>query len=90
MSPILSTFVLALTLASSVHAFFRINCANIQRGRIDPLVNPGALAAHSHSIVGGSSEYTTITEREIVADVVSRYRCIRDVQLLAKLAMHIL
>jgi len=62
MSPILSTFVLALALASNVHAFFRINCANIQRGRIDPLVNPGALAAHSHSIVGGSSRYTTIAE----------------------------
>jgi hypothetical protein len=62
MSPIISTFVLAFTLASSVHAFFRINCANIQRGRIDPLVNPGALAAHSHSIVGGSSRYTTIAK----------------------------
>lgn len=62
MSPILSTIVLALTLVSSVHAFFRINCANIQRGRIDPLVNPGTLAAHTHSIVGGSSRYTNPVE----------------------------
>ena len=90
MSSIISTFVLALALVSSVHAFFRINCANIQKGRIDPLVNPGALAAHSHSIVGGSSQYTTTAERETVADLVPRYRCIRDVQLLAELAMHIL
>ncbi|KAM0719184.1 hypothetical protein Q7P37_005089 [Cladosporium fusiforme] len=55
MSPILSTITFALALFGSADAFFRINCANVQRGRIDPLVNPKALAAHSHSIVGGSN-----------------------------------
>jgi hypothetical protein len=52
--------VAALALASvgGVDAFFRINCAKIQVGRIDPIVNPGALAAHCHSIVGGSSRYS--------------------------------
>lgn len=52
---ILSTIAVVLYFIGLVDAFFRINCGNIQKGRIDPLVNPGALAAHSHSIVGGSS-----------------------------------
>ena len=51
--------VAALALASvgGVDAFFRLNCAKVQVGRIDPIVNPGALAAHCHTIVGGSSEF---------------------------------
>ena len=54
----LKNAVAALAFASigGVDAFFRGNCAKIQVGRIDPIVNPGALAAHCHSIVGGSSE----------------------------------
>jgi len=50
--------VLALGLLGGADAFFRINCATINRGRIDPLVNPGALAAHSHTIVGSASTYS--------------------------------
>ena len=38
------------------HAFFRINCAIVQSGRVDPIVNPGGLAAHAHTIVGSSSK----------------------------------
>lgn len=52
---------LALTLLGSADAFWRMNCAMIQRGRIDTLVNPGAIAAHTHSIIGGSSEYHVIS-----------------------------
>jgi hypothetical protein len=48
---------LALVSIGGVDAFFRINCAKVQVGRIDPIVNPGALAAHCHTIVGGSSEF---------------------------------
>jgi imidazolonepropionase-like amidohydrolase len=47
---------LAIASIGGVDAFFRINCAKIQVGRIDPIVNPGAIAAHCHTIVGGSSE----------------------------------
>ncbi|KAK1081015.1 hypothetical protein LTR33_005045 [Friedmanniomyces endolithicus] len=36
-------------------AFWRMNCAVVQTGRVDPLVNPGTVAAHAHSIVGGSN-----------------------------------
>lgn len=47
---------LVLHLLDGVEAFWRINCAVIQTGRVDPLVNPNAVAAHVHSIVGGSSK----------------------------------
>lgn len=53
-----STFAAyALLQLNGVDAFWRMNCATIQTGRIDPLVSPGAIAGHSHSIVGGSSEH---------------------------------
>ena len=48
---------LPLARIGGVDAFFRIHCAKVQVGRIDPIVNPGALAAHCHTIVGGSSEF---------------------------------
>ncbi|KAG9688704.1 WSC-domain-containing protein, partial [Aureobasidium melanogenum] len=50
-----SVATLALASIGGVDAFFRINCAKVQVGRIDPIVNPGALAAHCHTIVGGSN-----------------------------------
>lgn len=52
----LTLTALALLHADNVTAFWRMNCGIIQRGRIDPLVSPGAIAAHVHTIVGGSSE----------------------------------
>ncbi len=42
-------------------AFWRMNCAVVQTGRVDPLVNPGTVAAHAHSIVGGSSTCSKVT-----------------------------
>lgn len=48
--------VLSLISTKGVDAFFRINCAIIQTGRVDPIVNPGAIAAHAHTIVGASSK----------------------------------
>ncbi|ERF69122.1 hypothetical protein EPUS_01078 [Endocarpon pusillum Z07020] len=38
-----------------VDAFWRMNCAIIQTGRVDPIVNPGAIASHAHKIVGPSN-----------------------------------
>lgn len=52
---------LALSLLDHVEAFWRMNCAVVQRGRIDPLVNYGDIAAHSHTIVGGSSKHRSLT-----------------------------
>lgn len=38
-----------------VNAFWRMGCSTILSGRIDPIVNPGKLSTHSHTIVGGSN-----------------------------------
>lgn len=38
-----------------VKAFWRMGCSTIINGRIDPIVNPGTLSFHSHTIVGGSN-----------------------------------
>lgn len=38
-----------------VNAFWRMGCSTIVNGRIDPIVNPGKLSSHSHTIVGGSN-----------------------------------
>lgn len=61
-----------------VDAFWRMGCATMLNGRIDPIVNPGRLSSHSHTIVGGSnigidSSYETMinsacTSCEIQAD----------------------
>ena len=47
---------LALLYVDYANAFWRMNCGIIQKGRIEPLVTPGGIAAHVHTIVGGSSE----------------------------------
>ncbi|ORX99400.1 hypothetical protein BCR34DRAFT_495426 [Clohesyomyces aquaticus] len=48
-----------LALASSIApaaAFFRMSCpGRLVRERIDPIVNPGAVAGHVHTISGGSA-----------------------------------
>lgn len=50
--------LLAAVLAGSADAFWRINCANVQMGRIDPLVSPGGVAAHVHTLQGAASKFT--------------------------------
>ncbi|KAL1302581.1 hypothetical protein AAFC00_002959 [Neodothiora populina] len=47
--------VVTLACVHTVHAFFRINCYVVQTGRIDPIINPGAISAHAHTIVGASN-----------------------------------
>jgi hypothetical protein len=53
-----SVFTLALAaLVGDAIAFWRMNCANIMIGRLDPIVNPGAVSAHVHTVQGSSSTY---------------------------------
>ncbi|QIW99016.1 hypothetical protein AMS68_004534 [Peltaster fructicola] len=52
--------------ASGVDAFWRMNCAVVHTGRIDPIINPGTVSGHVHTIVGGSnvgvnSTYSSLT-----------------------------
>ncbi|KAK3717744.1 hypothetical protein LTR37_005515 [Vermiconidia calcicola] len=58
--------VLALCFLGYVDAFWRMNCAVIQTGRVDPLVNYGAVAAHAHTIVGGSNIGVNSTFRTLI------------------------
>lgn len=53
----IAALAIATTFLGTANAFWRLNCANIQYGRIDPIVNPGAIAAHVHTAQGGSSKY---------------------------------
>lgn len=39
-----------------VDAFWRMNCAVIQTGRIDPVVDFNLVSGHVHTITGGSSK----------------------------------
>ncbi|TKA70234.1 hypothetical protein B0A55_06883 [Friedmanniomyces simplex] len=55
MKSVLPSAAAVLPFLHGAYAFWRMNCAVIQTGRVDPVVNPGAVAAHAHSIVGGSN-----------------------------------
>ncbi|KAF2434894.1 WSC-domain-containing protein [Tothia fuscella] len=51
-----SAFAVAFAaLLGDANAFWRMNCANIMFGRIDPIVNPGGIASHAHTVQGGSN-----------------------------------
>lgn len=39
-----------------VEAFWRMRCGTVQVGRVDPIVSPGGVAGHCHTIAGPNSE----------------------------------
>jgi hypothetical protein len=48
-------------------AFWRLSCGRIQMGRVDPIINPGAIAGHSHTISGPINFNTTSTFESLQA-----------------------
>jgi hypothetical protein len=53
---------LALALAGYSEAFFRMSCpGRIVRERLDPIVNPGKVAGHVHTVSGGSGFSASMT-----------------------------
>lgn len=44
-----------VVLASHAHAFWRMGCSKIMDARMDPVVFPGIVSPHTHTIVGGSN-----------------------------------
>ncbi len=57
-----------------VDAFWRMVCGTIQTGRIDPIVNPGALSGHCHTVAGPLTksinvEYTTQAHRVLQTSI---------------------
>jgi len=50
-------YVVALVaLFGDVNAYWRMNCSPLMDARIDPIVSPGKVPGHVHSIVGSASE----------------------------------
>lgn len=53
-----STTAAALTLVSGAHAFWRMPCqTETGVARMDPLMDPGRIADHVHTVAGSSSTY---------------------------------
>jgi hypothetical protein len=42
-------------------AFWRMGCTTLTMGRVDPIVSPGKVSAHVHTVVGSSSESISAT-----------------------------
>lgn len=64
--------VVTLALAGSTDAFFSMNCAGrIVRERLDPIVNPGKVAGHVHTISGGSGFSANMTYEDARASTCS-------------------
>jgi hypothetical protein len=55
--------VLSLTVGH-VDAFWRMVCGTVAVGRIDPIVNPGGISGHCHTIAGPNSEQDSVTQQE--------------------------
>jgi hypothetical protein len=47
--------VLSLT-CGNVDAFWRMVCSTVQVGRVDPIISPGGVSGHCHTIAGPNSE----------------------------------
>lgn len=56
-----------------VDAFWRMNCGIIQTGRLDPILNPGAVSSHSHKISGPSSKCISLQYGYISLTHLSRF-----------------
>lgn len=53
-----SFVTLALGLASGANAFWRMECpGRLDVARLDPIVDPGKLSTHAHSIHGSSGTF---------------------------------
>ncbi|ETN45874.1 uncharacterized protein HMPREF1541_00055 [Cyphellophora europaea CBS 101466] len=62
----LTTFAVVWLLLRQAEAFWRLPCGRIQLGRVDPIVNPGLVSGHVHTISGPnnfgvSSNYQSLT-----------------------------
>lgn len=50
--------IVALTLVSSVSAFWRMPCrSQTGKGRVDPIMDPGEISSHVHTIHGGGGKH---------------------------------
>ncbi|BFZ58725.1 hypothetical protein PYCC9005_005790 [Savitreella phatthalungensis] len=63
-----SLAVLAIIFSPSAHAFWRMPCAApLVVERLDPIVTPGKLSGHMHTVMGGSNFNQTTTTADLRA-----------------------
>jgi hypothetical protein len=56
---------MALALAGYSDAFFRMSCpGRVVRERLDPIVSPGKVAGHVHTVSGGSGFKADMTYQD--------------------------
>ena len=68
----LKNLLLAASQATLSEAFFRMSCpGRITRERLDPIVNPGAIAGHVHTVSGGSGFKASMTYQDARASLCS-------------------
>jgi hypothetical protein len=60
-----TNLLLALGLATSSDAFFRMSCPGRNvRERLDPIISPGAVSGHVHTISGGGGFSASMTYQD--------------------------
>lgn len=53
-----SAIALSAGFITSAHAFWRMECpGRVGLARIDPIIDPGTVSKHAHSIHGSSGEF---------------------------------
>jgi hypothetical protein len=53
-----SAIALSAGFIGSAHAFWRMECpGRVGLARIDPIIDPGTVSKHAHSIHGSSGEF---------------------------------
>jgi Domain of unknown function (DUF1996) len=58
----------AAALLGHADAFWRTGCSKLELGRIDPIVQPGVVSNHVHTVLGASSKIFIEKYRTIADD----------------------
>ncbi|KAI5461554.1 hypothetical protein BGZ63DRAFT_404401 [Mariannaea sp. PMI_226] len=62
-----SLFAVSAGLIGSAHAFWRMECpGRVGVARIDPIINPGEVSKHAHSIHGSSAFGETVSTEQLI------------------------
>lgn len=53
--------VTVATLLRFSNAFWRMPCLEMALGRMDPIISPGIVSSHVHTVVGADSKFSLVT-----------------------------
>lgn len=60
-----SLSILLLSLLSGAEAFWRLPCGRIQLGRVDPIISPGQVSGHVHTVSGPNNFGVSSTSQSL-------------------------